>query len=190
MPPIVAVFGSARIENDDPIYADSEAVGRALGLAGYTVMTGGYDGVMDAASKGANQAGAHVIGVTVRDLEAYRETTVNQWVKEEVKYDTLRQRLHHLIDNADAYVVMPGGIGTLQEIIEVWQLMRIGHLERKPILCYGDFWHKLLNDMMVSPFVGKTDNELLEFVHDTDALLARLALFFADANPSGQVAAD
>src|SRR5690349_5396400 len=99
----VAVYGSARTANNDPVYAATQAVGRALAEAGFTVMTGGYDGIMAAASQGAAEAGGHVIGITVRALEMIGERVVNRWVKEEIKYDTMTERLVHLTRHADAY---------------------------------------------------------------------------------------
>jgi len=180
MSKVIAVFGSARVDPGDFAYDESYKIGKTLGEAGYDVITGGYDGVMDAASKGAKEAGTHVIGVTVRELEAYRESRVNPYVMEEIKYDTLRERLHHLIDNSDAYIIMPGGIGTLQELVDVWQLMRMNHVTRKPIICYGDYWINILTPMMETTFLSPTDKDLLQLVNTPEETLAILKDYFKE----------
>ena len=171
---IVAVFGSARVAMDSAEYQDSLVVGRLLGQAGFTVMTGGYDGVMGAASQGAAEFGAHVIGVTVKTLSMEGERLVNPWVKRQIEYPTMRERLTHLINYADAYVVMPGGLGTLQELAEAWQLMRIGEVPLKPLIAYGMFWRTLLQPLNISPYVPADHAALLEFVDTPTEVLDRL----------------
>lgn len=178
-PRVIAVFGSARVDPGDEVYEASAEVGQALARAGYTVMTGGYEGVMAAASRGAAEADGHVIGVTVRALELVRESRVNAWVHEEVKYDTLRERLHHLVDQADGYIVMPGGVGTLQELAEVWQLMRLRKAHHRPLICYGDFWLQLLEDLVASRYVGLEEKQFVDFVENTDEMLDSLKRAFA-----------
>lgn len=175
MEKMVAVYGSARVLPGEAEYQDALAVGQALAKAGYTVMTGGYAGVMAAASEGAAAAGGHVIGVTVRELEAIGESRTNGWVREEIRCDTLRERLYHLVDRPDAYVLMPGGTGTMQELAEVWQQMRMGAIPKRPIICYGDFWPQLLRPMMETRYVGDSDRELLHTVYEPDELVDYLS---------------
>src|SRR3989304_6004898 len=93
---IVSVFGGASPLPDSPAYADARRLGRLLEEAGCVVMTGGYMGTMEAASRGAAEAGGHVIGVTCEAIERFRKAGANPWVKEEIKYPTLRERLNHL----------------------------------------------------------------------------------------------
>ena len=85
-------------------------------LAGHTVLTGGYMGSMEAVSRGANEAGGHVIGVTCADIEAWRGSRANAWVKEERRFATLQERLNELILACDAAIALPGGPGTLAEV--------------------------------------------------------------------------
>src|SRR5215213_1776620 len=105
----VAVFGSARVQPNTDEYEECYQVGRALARAEYITLTGGYSGVMEAASRGASEAGGVVHGATVESLERIGESRLNQWVGREYRYPTLRERINHLIDKSDAYVVMNGG---------------------------------------------------------------------------------
>src|SRR6185295_11638657 len=98
-------------------------LGKLLAGAGHTVLTGGYMGTMEAVSKGANEAGGHVIGVTCAQIESWRATGPNAWVKEQRRFETLQERLNCLIDSCDAAIALPGGPGTLTEIALSWNLM-------------------------------------------------------------------
>jgi uncharacterized protein (TIGR00730 family) len=160
---IVSVFGAAELEANDPAILASEAVGRGLAQAGYAVMTGGYGGVMAYASKGAREAGGQVIGVTVPYVELVRERVVNPYVTKEVPCMTYRERLNYLVENADAFVVMPGGVGTLQELVEAWQMMRIRQLSPRPLVCYGAFWHSTIDYLLASPYVPDEHRKLIQF---------------------------
>jgi uncharacterized protein (TIGR00730 family) len=167
---VIAVYGSSATQPGDADYESSLVVGRALAEAGFSVMTGGYAGVMEAASRGAHEAGGHVIGVTTDAIEAFRggDLRPNQWVVDEVRHATLRERVAHLILHADAYVIMPGGLGTLHELVSVWELMRVGDIPQRPIICYGQYWREMLRSLIDSPYISPTYWEILTFV-DTPA---------------------
>lgn len=159
MSKLVAVFGSARLETHDPLYEATRALGSTLAKQGYGVMTGGYAGIMGAASQGAYEAGGEVVGVTVTALELQYERSPNPWLTQEIRYPTMRERLHHLVVHADAYVIMPGGVGTLQEIAEVWQMFRLNEIPLRPLILYGRFWHPMFETMLQSGFVSVHDWE-------------------------------
>jgi uncharacterized protein (TIGR00725 family) len=112
----VTVFGGSQLKESDAAYGEAYDLGRLLALAGHTVLTGGYIGTMEAVSKGANQAGGHVVGVTSADIEAWRGIRANPWVKEERRFATLQERLNELVLACDAAIALPGGPGTLTEI--------------------------------------------------------------------------
>jgi uncharacterized protein (TIGR00730 family) len=158
----------------EPDYVAAYNVGHALGKAGYCVMTGGYAGVMEAASRGAAEADAHVIGVTTAQIDLIRNHGCNQWVKTEIKYPTLRERLLHLVTEADGYVVMPGGMGTLNEFITVWELMRIGDIHTRPLICYGEYWLHTLAELKKSPYVLPHYWDMIEFAETPQEVVARL----------------
>lgn len=151
---IIAIFGSAVAKPGDTDYEAAHETGRLLAENGFTVMTGGYEGVMEAASQGANEAGGHVIGVTCEQIEIYRGFRANQWVKEEIKFPTLRERVDYLMNSADGYIVMPGGLGTLHEMVMVWETMRVGEISPRPLVCYGEYWQKVIEPLRDSLYIS------------------------------------
>ncbi|MCA9885906.1 MAG: LOG family protein [Anaerolineae bacterium] len=158
----IAVFGSAIIAPDTPEYTAAEAVGFALAHAGYSVMTGGYDGIMGAASKGAAAAGGEVIGITVARSGQLEERIPNPWLTQNIELPDMRTRLLHLVDHAEGYVIMPGGIGTLQEVGEAWQLLRMIPV-RRPMVAFGTMWRQVLQPIASSPYVSPTQTQTLFF---------------------------
>ncbi|NWF68068.1 MAG: LOG family protein [Chloroflexi bacterium] len=170
---VISVYGSALTAREHPDYAAGVAVGHALAQAGFSVMTGGYDGLMGAISQGANEAGGHVIGITSATIEKIRPAKANMWVREVIHYMTLHERLLHLITRADGYVAMPGGLGTLNELVMVWELMRVNEIPHNPIVCYGDYWREIL-----TPFYGArympANAPTLHFAHTPQEVVAVL----------------
>lgn len=175
---VIAVYGSSSVQAGDRAYDDSYQVGAALAKAGYAVMTGGYAGVMEAASQGASEAGGHVIGVTTEAIETFRggNLRANRWVVDEVRHPTLRERLMHLILNADGYVIMPGGLGTLNELISVWELMRVGDIPVRRIICYGQYWREALAGLINSPYIDDASWAMLNFVTTPEEMIEILRL--------------
>ena len=145
MTKIVSVFGGSAPRPGSAPYAEAQALGAALAGAGWTVATGGYTGVMEAASRGACEAGGHVIGVTCSLIEEWRGLRANEWVKEEQRFATLRERLSHLVEFCDAAIALPGGVGTLSEIALTWSLVQTGEIGRKPIILVGPVWHETVS---------------------------------------------
>lgn len=140
--PVVAVFGSSTLREDEATYAEVRRLGEALAQRGCAVMTGGYDGAMAAASRGANEAGGHVIGVTVELFE--KRGPVNRWVHERVHTPTLTARLEHLVRTADAFVVVTGSIGTLTELFLAWSLLAVSARPAAPLVLMGAHWREWL----------------------------------------------
>lgn len=178
MKKIVAVFGSARVLAESEVYEDSYQVGRALARAGYITMTGGYGGVMEAASRGAAEANGEVHGITVASLEYIGESRLNQWVGKEYRYSTLLERVKHLAQTADAYVAMPGGVGTAQELVEVWQLMRLGDLPEKPLFVFGEFWNPMIQSMLDNDFIDERDTKFIIEVDNAQAIIDAMTAWF------------
>jgi uncharacterized protein (TIGR00730 family) len=136
----ITVFGGAHLKPGDPAYVQAETLGRLLGQAGFTVLTGGYIGTMEAVSRGAAEAGGHVVGVTCEEVEAWRKVSPNPWVMEEMRYKTLRERLLTLIDTCDAAIALPGGVGTLTEISLFWNELIIEIGRERPLILVGQEW--------------------------------------------------
>lgn len=170
---VVAVFGAGKTAISDDAFKQAFEAGNALGKAGYTLINGGYGGTMLASAKGAAQAGAKVIGVT---CQAFKRSTHNEFVCEEVSTNCLDERLDMLISRADAYVVLPGGTGTLLELAKVWELKNKHFLpERKPVILLGVFW-KPLFEMIIEQDADAAD--LVAFAKDAQEMISILKQCF------------
>jgi hypothetical protein len=172
----ISVFGGAQPQPDSPEYKEARLLGGLLAQRGHTVLTGGYIGVMEAASRGAHEAGGHVIGVTCEDIEAWRKVSKNQWVKEEWRKKTLLDRMLAIIEASDAAIAMPGGVGTLAEISVMWNLMAVESLPRKPLILVGGGWQSTLDQFFNSfefymPF---RQRESLMFAEDAQKAVVSL----------------
>lgn len=141
----VTVFGGTYPKPETLPYEEAFRLGKLLAQAGHTVITGGYMGVMEAVSKGAAGGGGHVIGVTCDEIERWRKVPKNQWVKEEWRRSTLPERMVTLMDEADAIIVMPGGIGTLAETALIWNRMLIQASKPKKVILVGEGWKKAIS---------------------------------------------
>lgn len=140
----VAVFGSSEPREGEILYAVARDVGRELARAGHVVATGGYGGVMEAACRGAQEAGGRTIGVTC----AIFDRRPNPYLTREIGTADLHERQRTLVDLASAYVVLPGKSGTLSELTLVWALRRAGSLERRPVVLLGAGWRSLLQVLL------------------------------------------
>ena len=142
---IVAIFGTGRAREGEPAYELAYETGKLLAQAGFAIANGGYGGTMLAAAKGAAEAGGEVIGVT---CSAFKNSKANKYISREVVTSSLDERLDTLIQLGQAYVVLPGGTGTLLELAKVWELKNKGFLkEEKPIILLGGFWKPLVDSV-------------------------------------------
>ncbi len=164
----VSVFGGSQPKEGSPAYAEAQELGKLLAQRGHIVLTGGYIGTMEAVSRGASEAGGHVIGVTCEEIEKWRPVGANQWVKEEMREKTLIDRLRTLITECDAALALPGGPGTLTEIALTWNLMIIGALRRRPLILIGDGWQSVIGQVYKSLdiYVSAAQRELVQFAPD------------------------
>ena len=171
---IVTVFGGSTPGEAD--YAQALRLGRLLAEAGFTVQTGGYIGTMEAASRGAAEAGGHVIGVTCDEIEAWRPVHPNAWVKEERRYPTLRKRLFALIETCDAALALPGGPGTLAEIALMWSHLLTGAIPPRPLILIGPGWKATFEQLFRSSdgYIPESQRSWLAFAGDVDEAVQRL----------------
>jgi uncharacterized protein (TIGR00730 family) len=174
--PVIAVFGSSAPKPGEPDYEEARQVGRLLAEAGFTVSTGGYMGTMAAVSQGACEAGGHVIGVTCSQIETFRARGPNEWVKEEIRYDTLRDRLLHLIDHNDGMITLPGGIGTLSEMSLAWSLIQVGEITPRPLILMGKMWQDTFKAFVQRPYVHEDHELLVKAVLTPEETVAALQL--------------
>lgn len=177
MSKIVSVFGGSKPQPGTPSYEEARQVGQLLAQAGWTVATGGYTGVMEAASRGAAEAGGHVIGVTCTAIAQWRGLSPNPWVKEEVQFARLRERLYHLVEFCDATVALPGGIGTLSEVALTWSLLQTGEIKRKPFVLIGRVWSETVATFIreADGYLHPGDGELLRVVDRLEEVVGYLA---------------
>lgn len=175
---LVAVFGSAGVLPGSADWQIAYEVGRYLAQAGYRVLTGGYSGVMEAASQGAAEAGGHVIGGTVGMFEQ-RGLRPNEWVSEIVRFETLRERLFFLVDQPDAIVTLRGGVGTLSELSLVWSLQQVGELPSRPLVLVGPLWRRFVSMFAEQSPITPNDLRLLTLVDQPDEIAPALAAWWA-----------
>src|SRR5277367_4532030 len=166
--PAVAVFGSARIHEDDPAYAAAHAIGGEFARRGWAVITGGGPGVMEAANRGAQEAGGLSVGL---GIELPHEQGINPYVDLSYTFEHFYARKVCLVKPSEGYVVLPGGFGTLDEMFEALTLIQTGKAATFPVGLFGStFWDGLL-DWMRDTLVGagtirSTDLGLLHLTYD------------------------
>jgi uncharacterized protein (TIGR00730 family) len=164
----ISVFGGSQPKAGDAAYAEAQELGKLLAQRGHTVLTGGYIGTMEAVSRGASEAGGHVIGVTCVDIENWRKVGANRWVKEEWRKQTLIERLQALVEGCDAALALPGGPGTLTEVALLWNLMIVESLHRRPLILIGDGWQSVFDQVFkqLDTYTSAQQRELLSFAKD------------------------
>lgn len=172
--PCVTVFGSARFEEDHRYYELARDFGAALANAGYATMTGGGPGIMEAANRGAKEAGGLSIGC---NIQLPMEQDPNPYLDKFVEFRYFFVRKVMLVKYSDAFVAMPGGFGTLDEIFETAVLVQTGKIERFPMILMGsDFWAEPLafirGRMVDEGVISPGDPELLRVTDDCDEAIA------------------
>jgi uncharacterized protein (TIGR00730 family) len=148
----VTIFGSSLPPEQTPAYEDARELGGMLAERGFAVCNGGYGGLMEASARGAREAGGHTIGVTC----SIWPRAANPWIAQEVRTASFPERIMTLIALGDAYVVLPGGTGTLAELALVWEMMNKSALSatvggRKPVLIVGSYWQPVIQCLEQEP---------------------------------------
>jgi uncharacterized protein (TIGR00730 family) len=142
----VTVFGSARLQPHTPAYAEVRRLAADLTTMGCDIVTGGGPGLMQAANEGAasvdRPSGARSMGIRI---ELPFEQSVNPYVGEAHEHRTFFSRLHHFALVSDAFIVTPGGVGSLLELSLAWQLLQVGQMHDMPLILVGDLWRELLD---------------------------------------------
>jgi uncharacterized protein (TIGR00730 family) len=133
---VVTVFGSSKPQPGEHEYELARKLGGLIAKAGFTICNGGYGGTMEAAARGAKEAGGSTTGVTMESVNPQ----ANQWIDKTIVVKTLIDRLMKLVELGDAYVVLRGGTGTLLELAAVWELMNKRMIRSRPVVVIGKFW--------------------------------------------------
>ena len=150
--PCVTVFGSARFKEDHPYYSLGREVGRRLAEAGFNVMTGGGPGIMEAANRGAKEAGGLSIGC---NIQLPLEQKPNPYLDHFVEFEHFFIRKVMLVKYSSAFVVLPGGFGTLDEAFEVITLIQTRKLESFPVVALGGAYWEQLTEFLMNTLVGE-----------------------------------
>jgi uncharacterized protein (TIGR00730 family) len=172
----ISVFGGSQPREGTPAYEEARLLGELLAQRGHTVLTGGYIGTMEAVSRGAAEAGGHVIGVTCEDIEQWRKVSANKWVKEERRKKSLMERLQALIEDCDAAIALPGGPGTLTEIALTWNLMIVESRHRIPLILVGGGWQSTFDQFFreFHTYMPIHQRDLLQFAPDVKSAVEML----------------
>ncbi len=194
--PAVSVFGSARVSPDDPYYAMAQDVSRGLVEAGYAVITGGGPGIMEAANRGAAEAGGLSVGL---GIELPFEQGMNEWVDLGVNFRYFFARKTMFVKYSEGFVVLPGGFGTFDELFEALTLVQTHKVTGFPIvLLGGDYWTGLLSWLRdtVHPagMIGAADVDLLHVASSAeeavDVVVRRGAEIRAEEEAAARAAAE
>jgi uncharacterized protein (TIGR00730 family) len=176
LPKAVSVFGSARTPTDHPEYALAREIGAALAGAGYAVITGGGPGTMEAVNRGASESGGISVGL---GIELPFEQRLNDWVDIGLNFRYFFARKTMFVKYAQAFVIMPGGFGTLDEMFEALTLVQTQKVTRFPVVLFGTaYWQGLLDWLRSSALaegkINAVDLELLCVTNDVDELIAHI----------------
>jgi len=172
----VTVFGSARFKEDHPYYELARALGRALAERNIAVMTGGGPGIMEAANRGAREGGGVSIGC---NIELPTEQEPNPYLDRFVEFEYFFVRKVMLVKYSQAFVVMPGGLGTLDEVFETATLIQTGKIERFPIIAMGsNFWEPFrefsTSSMIREGTIAESDRELFTLTDSVEEAVAAI----------------
>jgi len=176
--PVVAVFGASKPLPESAQYEEARRCGRLLGEAGFSVLTGGYGGTMEATSRGAKEAGAHVIGVTAPTVFTSR-TGANTYVDREITARSLTGRIDTMMDLAAASIALDGSIGTLTELMIAWNTAFVARFipsEPRPVVAVGPQWRGIVADLTG---LLATDGALVTFVDDVEQAVATVSAALA-----------
>ncbi|HKY34052.1 MAG TPA: LOG family protein [Candidatus Polarisedimenticolia bacterium] len=154
--PGVAVFGSSEPLEGTPLYETARLVGRLLAREGFMVVTGGYGGVMEAASRGAREEGGVALGITTRALAPLRAGP-NPWLSRHLEEEGLFERTRELIGRSAGYIILPGKAGTLAELTFLWAMHRARLLSDRPIVLLGGAWPRFLEQLDALDIVDRDE---------------------------------
>ena len=184
-PPAVSVFGSARIGEGDPVYTAAREVGRKLAEAGFSVITGGGPGAMEAANRGCHDAGGLSIGC---NIELPHEQRLNDYVDLGVDFRYFFVRKVMFVKYAEGFCVFPGGFGTLDELFEALTLIQTGKVQHFPVALYGHgYWDGLIgwlrDTVLAEGNISPDDLDLFQICETPDEMVAFIQEVLTRAKP-------
>ena len=188
--PAVTIYGSARIKPGDEQYKKTEEIAHRLGEIGFSIITGGGPGVMEAANKGALKAGVKSVGV---NIELPEEQMPNAYTTMTLTFSHFFVRKVMLVKYATAFIIMPGGLGTLDEVTEVLTLMQTHKIKPFPVILFNsDYWKGFLDWLrtctLASSFISEEDLDLLRVCDDTEEVVETVQKWFLNQEIAGRKA--
>jgi len=178
--PAVSIYGSARIRPDDELYKQTEEIAQRLGERGFSIITGGGPGVMEAANRGALKAGAASVGLNIQLPE---EQAPNVYTTQSITFRHFFVRKVMLVKYATAFIMMPGGLGTLDELTEILTLMQTHKIRPFPVVLFNsNYWKGFLDWLRVSvlagEFISEKDFSLLRVCDETDDVIRTVCQWY------------
>jgi uncharacterized protein (TIGR00730 family) len=188
--PAVTIYGSARLQEEDELYTQTEEIAYRLGQIGFSIITGGGPGVMEAANKGAFRAGVTSVGL---NIELPEEQVCNSYTTKSLTFSHFFARKVMLVKYATAFVIIPGGLGTLDELTEVLTLMQTHKIRPFPVLLFnGQYWKGFLDWLKSSTlargFVSEEDLNLLRVCDHPDEVLEAVQRWYIKQEVVGRKA--
>jgi uncharacterized protein (TIGR00725 family) len=157
---IVTIFGGSKCVEGSEEYGQARRVGQLLAEEGFTICTGGYLGVMEAASRGAHERGGRVLGILMNQFKS----EPNRYLTEKVASAHFYERLQNLIQRSVGFIAIRGGAGTVTELSLVWNKLQTKVIEPRPLVLLGDCWPPVIESFRAHLVVGEQDVSLLDFV--------------------------
>ena len=190
MEPAVTIYGSARLSPDDELYSQTELIARRLGELGFSIITGGGPGVMEAANKGAREAGVTSVGLNIVLPE---EQACNAYATKTVTFHHFFIRKVMLVKYAIAFVIIPGGLGTLDELTEVLTLMQTGKIRPFPVILFNsEYWKGLLDWLrqvaLGRGFISESDFNLLRVCDNPEEVVEAVQRWYRKQEVFGREA--
>ena len=188
--PAVTIYGSARIQPGDELYAKTEEIARQLGETGFSIVTGGGPGVMEAANKGARDAGVTSVGL---NIELPQEQACNTYANKSITFHHFFVRKVMLVKYATAFVIIPGGLGTLDELTEVLTLMQTQKTRPFPVILFdSSYWNGFLQWLrectLAQGFIDEDDFNLLRICDQTDEVVETIQQWYSKQEIVGRKA--
>lgn len=165
---IITIFGGSKCGEDDPEYQEARRVGELLADAGFTICTGGYLGVMEAASRGAHERGGRVLGIVMNQFKA----EPNRFLTDKVATPHFYERLQHLITRSVGFIALRGGMGTVTELSLVWNKIQTRVIGPRPLVLLGECWPGVVDAWQRCLVVSDHDVAVLDFARTPEEAVA------------------
>lgn len=188
--PAVTIYGSSQLSADDKLYAQTEEIAYRLGTMGFSIITGGGPGVMEAANKGALKAGVTSVGL---NIEMPQEQPCNPYTTKSITFHHFFVRKVMLVKYASAFVIIPGGLGTLDELTEVLTLIQTLKIKPFPVVLFdGEYWKGFLewlqSSVLSRKFISEADFNLLRVCDHPDEVVEVVQSWYTKQEVTGKKA--